>query len=99
VATFPAANAICGSIRQVLSSAGTTEWQSTLTRRQTGPGDRSHVIAMTLWEDEGSLWAIEKIADAFADRIAYAAGNAVTRNTYRVLGSIGIAPSKDRLSE
>ena len=54
------------------------------------PGARSHVIALTLWEDEESLRASEQIADAFADRITQAAGNAVARNSYNVLGSIGI---------
>lgn len=55
------------------------------------PGTRSHVVALTLWEDEESLRASEKFADAFADRITHAAGNAVARNSYNVLGSIGIA--------
>lgn len=59
------------------------------------PGDRSHVIALTLWEDEESLWASEKIADALADRITHAVGNAVARNTDRVLGRSG---SEDRTS-
>ncbi len=54
------------------------------------PGDRSHVIALTIWDDEESLLASEKIADAFADQITHAAGNAVARNVYNVFGSIGI---------
>jgi hypothetical protein len=58
------------------------------------PGARSHVIAMTIWQDEESLWASEKIADAFADRITHASGNAVARNTYNVLGSVGIEKRK-----
>jgi len=59
------------------------------------PGDRRHVIAMTLWEDEERLWASEKIADAFADRITHAAGNAVARNTYSILRSIGFPRPAD----
>jgi heme-degrading monooxygenase HmoA len=54
------------------------------------PDPRSHVIALTLWEDEESLQASEKIADTFAEQITHAAGNAVARNVYNVMGSIGI---------
>jgi hypothetical protein len=47
-------------------------------------------MALTLWEDEESFLVSEKIADAFADQITHAAGNAVARIVYTVLGSIGI---------
>jgi heme-degrading monooxygenase HmoA len=54
------------------------------------PDTRNHVIALTLWEDAASLVASETLADAFAERIAHAAGTSVTRSVYDVLGSIGI---------
>lgn len=63
------------------------------------PGPRSHVIALSLWEDDESLQASEKIADVLADRITHAAGNAVARHSYNVIGSIGIVQSEGGVAE
>jgi len=61
-------------------------------------GARTHVIALTLWDDEETLQATKATADGFADRIADAIGTSVARNVYDVLGSLGLpgeAPSPD----
>ena len=54
-------------------------------------GARTHVIALTLWDDEETLQATKATADGFADRIADAIGTSVARNVYNVLGSLGVA--------
>jgi hypothetical protein len=54
-------------------------------------GGRSHVIALTLWDDEETLQATRVTADEFADQIAVATGTSVARHVYNVLGSLGVA--------
>ena len=54
-------------------------------------GARTHVIALTLWDDEETLQGTKATADGFADRIADAIGTSVARNVYNVLGSLGVA--------
>jgi hypothetical protein len=52
--------------------------------------DADHVIAVTIWADEESFDASEDIADIAVARIAASAGATITREQYRVIGTLRI---------
>jgi quinol monooxygenase YgiN len=57
------------------------------------PGNRNHVIAVTLWEDEAAMEASKELADKVASRVTTMTGNASSRGSYNVIGRIRVGNS------